>query len=103
MGSFLLKSIYKMKSQILHLSTVQGSEDSPLESHKVSCHPVINMALSLWHRVISLHYLKMTDMVFLLLGLREQFSIIWPLSILMSGQVSTRYAKEYFIYEPEYS
>lgn len=41
--------------------------------------------------------------VFLLLGLREQFSIIWPLSILMSGQMSTRYAKEYFIYEPEYS
>lgn len=41
--------------------------------------------------------------VFLLLGRREKFSIIWPLSLLMSGQVSTRYAKEYFIYEPEYS
>lgn len=81
-----------------------GSEDYPWESHKVSCHPVIDMALGLWHLGLSLHYLKMTDMLFfLLLGRREQFSIIWPLSILMSGQVSTRYAKEYFIYEPEYS
>lgn len=41
--------------------------------------------------------------VLLLLGRGEKFSIIWPLSILMSGQVSTRYATEYFIYEPEHS
>jgi hypothetical protein len=62
-----------MKSQILHLSTVQGSEDSSLESHKVSCHPVINMALSVWHLGISLHYLKMTDMFFYCLGLGSSF------------------------------
>jgi hypothetical protein len=28
------------------------------------------------------------------------FSITWPFSILISGQKSTKCAKEYFIYEP---